>query len=478
MSVCDNCGKDLNINGKFCEHCGAPVAKKTPTQANSVSQEQTPVNIENSQDVPMQTSEQGSYQPSAQPTAQQNSDNTSVQRQSGSYQSPFQAEKPQQNYSSSAEQITTPQQGTYQPPFQQMAQPESPQTSAPVQGSYQPQHTYTGSQTAVKQKKAINPKILIFAGIGIAAIVIISIIASLIGGKNKTDSNNPYIGVWNAVTIEMFEEVFPADDVLGSLIFEFEENGKCLVQTDEDSHSYKWKENKQEISIISNGDTIITCIKDGNGLVVEDFMDTGMKIVFEKEGKAIGGLNANRTDININSANSANNVQEKWNGSWYGYLYLSEAFGEWAEYEDDLYDAYMVIDVDKNGEGTMAIFLEDNDQQTVDSYIIADEYHFEVTEGEFWDYTLDPAQWWIGISPIDDGNLIVISDFYADPELTENDGFEYMFCFRPWGELWAKEEKEVNSSKPGSKLPPGYDDYVVAIKNGVADPNFFENDGN
>ena len=131
----------------------------------------------------------------------------------------------------------------------------------------------------------------------------------------------------------------------------------------------------------------------------------------------------------------------------------------------------MVIDVDADGKGTMAIFLEDDEVQTVDSYIFADENHFEVTEGEFWDCELTLTEWWLGVSPVDEGHLVVISDTNIDPEGTGDDGFEYMFQFRPWGELWEQEAKEVSEGKSGSKLPPGYDDYAAAIAGGVADPN-------
>ncbi len=156
---------------------------------------------------------------------------------------------------------------------------------------------------------------------------------------------------------------------------------------------------------------------------------------------------------------------DKWQGSWFGYIWVTEADGTWSEAENILMTAYMAIDLDKNGKGTMAIFLADESEQAIDAYVLADEHHVEVTEGEFWDYELSPSDWWFGISPVDKGNLVVITDTYFDPEGTSDDWFEYMFVFRPWGELW---EDEVANNK---KLPPDYDNYVYTIEQGVGDPN-------
>lgn len=427
MAMCEYCGEELRANAKFCEHCGVSLAK-TDNEQEQVD---------------------------------------SVSVTENSYQEPELSTTQQDNFEQSESQ-----KGSYQEPVKQ-----------------------TSQQTATKQKKPVNKKIFIFGGIAIAAVVAIVVIGIIFfgGGKDKIDSDSPYIGAWSPVTVEMFGETFPGDEILGSMNLQFKEDGKCLFQTDEGSHSYKWEESEKEILILSGSDTIITCVKIGEGLEVEDYLNTGMKIIFEKEGAKpsgskdgvrpsgsgdTGSQNSGLPDINLGDTDSAGGIQEKWNGSWYGYLYLVEAFGEWEEHEDGIYDAYMVIDVDEGGNGTMAIFLEDEEIQTVDSYILADEDHFEVTEGEFWDYELDPSQWWLGTSPVDDGNLIVISDTYIDPELTENDGFEYIFQFRPWGELWEQEENEVNEGKPGSKLPPGYDDYITAIRSGTEDPNAFKGSSN
>lgn len=146
-------------------------------------------------------------------------------------------------------------------------------------------------------------------------------------------------------------------------------------------------------------------------------------------------------------------AQAKWNGSWYGYIWVTEGFGSFESDEEFFNDAYLTVDIDKNGDGTMSIILDGDDENMVEAAIKADENHFEVTEGFFWDTPLNLPEWWIALSPVSEGKLFVISDTYTDPEGKGKDGFTYMFCFRPLGELWDQEERK------GDRLPPGYDMY-------------------
>lgn len=163
-------------------------------------------------------------------------------------------------------------------------------------------------------------------------------------------------------------------------------------------------------------------------------------------------------------------AQEKFNGTWYGFFWITEGYGEWSDYEGDLFDAFMIIDLDENNEGTMSIFVDDSEDKTVDAFIKADEAHFEVTSGDFWDMELDPENWWIGLSPIDSGKKLTVLDVYTDPELTEDDGFEFVFTMRPFGELW--DEEIANDDK----IPPGYDSYLEHLAAGETYPYTVQED--
>lgn len=178
--------------------------------------------------------------------------------------------------------------------------------------------------------------------------------------------------------------------------------------------------------------------------------------VFYFSGK--GNLDpANRTGpVKDGTVMDDGDVRSVWNGTWYGYLQVVDASGEYSERKGKIYDSYMVIDVNKKGNGKMAIYLED--EQTVKASIKAGSKGFAITEGAFWDMQLDPKNWQVEYDPSNVDAHVYISDTYIDPKLTDEDWFEYIGYFRPFGEKW---DKEVSDEQT---VPPGYNDYVEELE--------------
>jgi hypothetical protein len=468
MTLCEHCGAELKADARFCAQCGssiAPASEAAGSAAHPPEQGDDPKNAQpiysgdalngqtqKSDPPPVQGSYtppgQGSYTPPAPPQPLGNH-MPSSQSQSGF--TPFQ-----------------PPQGGYAPP-------------APAQGGYQPP-SYHGQQAAAKGKRPFNQKTLLFGAIGVVVLILIIVLASALGGgKDKTD---PYLGVWKAATVEVFGKEYDAVDILeGKVELELMAGGKCEWRFEGDIDPYKWAVKGDTITVTAGKETLFSgSIKD-DLIVIDNFSGIGMKLTFERDsgvatsaGTLPPGINKPGAGIPSGGAPQAGtqemSVQERWNGSWYGYIWITEAYGDWADVEDYFDDAYMAIDVDEDGDGTMAIFIGDEEVQSIDTYIFADSNHFEVTDGVFWDMTLDPDIWWFALSPVNDGNLVVIGDSYIDPELSGGDGFDYMFCFRPFGELWVQEEKSSDM------LPPSYENYAAAIKSGVSDPNATEKKNN
>jgi hypothetical protein len=203
--------------------------------------------------------------------------------------------------------------------------------------------------------------------------------------------------------------------------------------------------------------------QDGEG-VVNEYVLTGDTLTIEIiDGDSPATLVFRRSS----EFESESTAQAKWNGDWYGYIWVTDGFGSFENDEEFLNDAYLTIEIDETGAGTLEIILDGDDENMVEATIKADEDHFEVTEGFFWDMQLDPSEWWIALSPGSEGKMFVISDTYTDPEGGGKNGFEYMFCFRPYGELWEHEERE------GDRVPPGYGMYKdeQSLGGDTADPD-------
>lgn len=313
----------------------------------------------------------------------------------------------------------------------------------------------------------------------LAMLMALLLFAACAKDKKPPASNDPNLGLWQAAVVEMFGEESPADEIF-EIGFEIEllEGGKCKVVTDGKKGSFDWSIKGDILSISQKGNTFLTAVIKGTQMVIDDYMSTGMKITLYKEGsvpQTVVPVDTEPDDPDVTEPDPTGweaAVQNVWNGKWYGYFWMTEYYGFWQpvdDTEDEVFDAVMMIDVDEEGNGRLSIRLEGAEEDIVETTIRGDEYLLETIDGYFLDADLETGDWWIGISPIDEGNRVVIADTYYDPATSGEDGFEYMFVFRPWGELWEEEERE------GKKLPPGYEAYLEELAN-ETDPDIDDPD--
>ena len=261
-----------------------------------------------------------------------------------------------------------------------------------------------------------------------------------------------------------------------SMYAEFSGNGVALISMGDSPMECKYTLDGNNITINMDGEEL-SGIFDANSVTLEiDGDDGAVKLVFEKAEKP-ADIGASVSAQNPNDDLTA--VQQIWNGVWYGYMWLTELIGYYEEYFEDesiFFDAYMKIDVDEDGVGTMEIFTAFEDEYYsfdfltnypyIKADITADEYAFEVTEGmiydDFGDMELDPDDWFIGLAPQDgDENMVVMTDIFLDDDL---DGFEFTFTFRPFGSLWAD---LIDTDWTHAMVPPGFPEYIGELHDGT-----------
>ena len=193
-------------------------------------------------------------------------------------------------------------------------------------------------------------------------------------------------------------------------------------------------------------------------IVLVVFMIAGCGAKNQGDSEPFDLTQAGTPSTDPSAAGSQTAAQEVWNGDWFGFMWVTNTKGAYDHLEDDVYSAYLFINLNENDEGTLEIFIEDDEYPIVKATVIADDYHIEAVEGLFWDTELDARMWWTRFDEDFEGNRILIATDYDDPE---GDGsFHYMFVFRPWGELWEQEERE------GKMMPPGYAAYVASLGSG------------
>ena len=441
MAFCTNCGATIDTAAKFCPECGTSNASVQPAAQNQPPVAEQPQ--QSSYTVPVEQPQQVSYTPPVE------------QPQQGSYTPPVEQAPQQVSYTPPVEQ---PQQVSYTPPVEQ-----------PQQGNYAPQGSYAppANVQAAGQpaKKPINKKVFIFGGIGlgVAAIVIVAAIfvVSLLKGKlldlTASGSADPNVGEWTAVSAEMMGFELDVTDIFeDGFTIELKDKGNCELRFNDSKVSGKWTLSGTAFTVKGGGLDCAGTLKGGE-IVLDNVFDMGVALVFTKDG-------APRTPTGQGPDTSANpgewnDLQTKWNGTWYGMITMSGNTGKYEDYED--MDAYMVVDVDANGKGTYVVYLGENNVPFAAARGGVNGNNFDVSEGTVLDQEMNYHDWML-LPQRDYGNVTIMPGAtYTDDD---GDELEFMLHFKPWGSDW---QDVIDNDW---LVPPGYEDYLDKVESGEAAP--------
>ena len=292
---------------------------------------------------------------------------------------------------------------------------------------------------------------------------------SACGGKN--DPNDPNQGVWKATTGEMFGLSMDVEELFGQgFTIELKANGKCALNVDGKKANGTWTLNDGAFTVKGGGIDEKGRLENGK-LTLENVMGMGLTLIFEKEGGYPGGTvvddpigNGGTPPISDEPiADETTELQRRWNGTWYGFMYVEWGTGKYDNPLPPPGDMYMVVDIDADGKGTFTIYDHVLDEfMTTECY--ADEYGIYAEEGTCdYAYGLKPPQayeWTLRPSS-DESDLI---ETYASFIDYHEDEFRFSIYFKPWGDDWQLERGD------GGVLPPGLNEYLEKIRNGEPSP--------
>lgn len=411
MAFCTNCGTQMPDGTKFCPGCGQKVGGNEPASPAAAVQE--------APTAPVQKDEPSTAEPPVQ----------------GVYQA------------------------AYTPPVQQQAQQQSYQAPTPQDGYAQPAYT-----AAPKAKKPMNKKMLfIIGGVALLAILAVVLIAVLGGKGDKAASADPNLGVYNAVTAEMMGmEMAVSDFFEDGFTIELKSGGKCAMEIDGSKASGKWTLEGSDFHIKGGG---LECdgTLDKGSLTLANVLDMGITLGFEKEGGYTGTSNASGGTTNGTSNGEAaqNTLQQQWNGTWFGCLYVSDATGDFAGIPSDFYDAYMTVNVDAQGKGTLNIYLSGVDAAFASASCEAYESGLNATDGMIAGGVSINANNWTFLPMPDYPDQYTMGD-----EISDGDSFfKFSLFVKKWGNSW---QAEIDSNF--AITPPSVGWYETAIANGEQPP--------
>ncbi|MDL2294506.1 DUF5640 domain-containing protein [Ruminococcaceae bacterium OttesenSCG-928-D13] len=119
-------------------------------------------------------------------------------------------------------------------------------------------------------------------------LVLVIGLAACGGGK----SDDPNVGNWNAVSATMLGIEMEVDDLFESgVTLEIKANGKFTLNVDGEKGSGKWEYAGSTIKMTASGVEMTGTIENGT-LTLNNLLDMGMDITFEKEGGYTGGVAA------------------------------------------------------------------------------------------------------------------------------------------------------------------------------------------
>lgn len=269
-------------------------------------------------------------------------------------------------------------------------------------------------------------------------------------------------------------------DTEGYLVLEKDGKGKISLVEEAD---VTWTVDGEKITIMADGEPCEGTIKDGIvALSIE-----GMTLYFTAEGADVESLGATDLDGALNAALESafadmnfddlllTDVQDKWNGWWYGGMDINGSEKGWEYLNGATYDVVMYVDLDENGEGTLSIYdpftvLVDNGDDVnkfVDIECHADTNYLYGDSGTEFGYDIDPKNW-IFVSFLDNEDKIGTGSSFTDEN---GNKMGYDFTFMPWGSYWEGEDSYT-------QFLPNFDVYKQCIDEGMESPYSEEEEEN
>ena len=462
MAFCTNCGAKLADDAKFCTECGAPIGRVPPEPTNP-------------QTMPV-------VNPA--PAALTSDDTYSATANDYAYT------PPQQDSGAASGSCTS---GTQRNAYSYDPAAAGPGAAQPPR----PPHDIPGGSQSGKKRSAILPILLIV----IAAAALVILLFGIF--RNSDGADNPACGVYIASYGTYAGNRVEIEDMWsGGFTVELLPRNKCRVVVDDQTETCRYELDKDgEIEIDLRGDDDLEGRLNENCLTLEDVMDSGVNLVFYKEGTAVPAVNepaateapavnepaateAPAIDTPVATAAPVELAYSWWNGEWYGWWVIYEGGGEYADLESYCYDACATISV-HGDTGLVDLWDEDCAEGVNIGYIdvafepgTTDKGRMVSVSGNFYDDEIAARDWVVDpgdsiVSRFD--SMIMIDGMYYEDGNSSNWIHYYVFL-RPWGMSWEDVRSDSCYDMPyDDMLPLGYDSWYVPQMNGPM-PDYFDFD--
>lgn len=274
-----------------------------------------------------------------------------------------------------------------------------------------------------------------------ALIGIIVLVSSLLGKGGKVDENaDPNLGLYNATMAEMMGFEMGVEDLWANgFSIELMEKGKAKLNIDGTEGKAKWTLEDGAFNVKGGGLDCSGTLENGE-MVLENVMDMGVTLTFAKDGAMIDapaspGELPGGDEPGVSAPASA--IEEQWDGMWFGCVRFMECTGKYANYDYMNMDAFINIDVDANGKGTMQVYMGQDAgiPAFATAEIEAADYGIDTKSGKVLTFDMNTSSWMFRPTPDYEDRYVV----YDNIEDGDGDSFEYMVFMKKWGNSWQPE---------------------------------------
>lgn len=250
-------------------------------------------------------------------------------------------------------------------------------------------------------------------------------------GKNS----DPNVGTWKAVSASMLGVTVSIEEIFeNGVTLVLKDGGSCDLDLDGEKVSGTWSVASGALTIEADGISISGSITSDGVLTLENLLDMGLDLTFEREG----GYNAGAASGSGTGEEADAELLDWWNGDWYGYWTISDTTAGYAGREDSTQDVHANIALDSSGKGMLYLWNSYEDVAAAEIQVTKDggsgAMGAATSEGgDLMGISLSHATWIIDPSLYDYDDYMVIDGYIEDED---GEGFAYWVYLRPWGVTW------------------------------------------
>lgn len=318
------------------------------------------------------------------------------------------------------------------------------------------------------------------------ALLMVLSLAACGGSGGKEDQS--MLGTYTLYAMDYDENtaILASELFEGSNYITLKSGGAAEMCLENDVSNVKWKLDGTKLTISAADGDMNGTLKNGILTLEAD----GSNLYYAAPGASTDGIKALTLDELLNGAFSdiggdtpsndpggnepepaapvvsgPSELQQMWNGWYYGCIDMDGCTDNWAFLNGATYDAVLYVELDRDGVGRFAIYdpfgnliANEHSNIYVDAACHADTNYLYADSGTAFNDDLKPSDWMFV------HNLAIPEKLNVGSTSTEENGatIGYDFQFKPWGDLWEGDSY--------AQFIPNFDAYVDAIGAGLSSP--------